>query len=178
MGRKSSIETLPPEVKAGIDEMLREGRWTLDQVLERIREEYPDAAPSRSALGRYKQNFEQLGAQLRESREVADIWAQRLGEDPESDVGKVVLEILRTLSFRVGADLLEGDTPDPKVVTQLSRAMTYIERAGKLGVEREKQVREEAARAAADAAEEVAEEAGMSGETIQQMKQRVMGIAG
>lgn len=143
MGRKSSIMRLAAPVKQAIDGALKDGRCTLDELICHLREQYPQQnVPSRSSLGRYKQRFDALAKDLRETREIADIWAQKFGAEPDSDVGKVVLEILRTLSYRVGADLLEpGAELDSRSIAQLARAMQYIEDAGRLSLDREAKVR-------------------------------------
>ena len=61
MGRKSSIDKLPSDVRAHIEKRLRENRLTLDELFADVREAFPDlAAPSRSALGRYRMGFEEI----------------------------------------------------------------------------------------------------------------------
>ena len=37
MAKKSSIDTLDPAVRESLDQLLKTGRYTLDQVLEQIR---------------------------------------------------------------------------------------------------------------------------------------------
>ncbi len=177
MGRKSSIVRLAAPVKAAIDAALKDGKATLQEILEYLREEYPDEQlPSRSALGRYKQNFDELAKDLRETREIADIWAHKFGEMPDSDVGKVVLEILRTLSYRVGADMMSGEGDlNAKAVSQLAKAMQYIEDAGRLSLAREQKVRQAALEEASRRASEAAKEAGASEELISKLRSVVMG---
>lgn len=145
MPRRSSIKGLPTPVKAAIDAAIKADRLSLDDILGLIHAQYGEhAAPSRSALGRYRKSVEEQMAAVRETREVADVWATRLGEAPESDIGKVVLEILRTLAYRSGADLLEGGEVAVGDIAKLSRAMQYIEDAGRMSVAREQAVREAA----------------------------------
>lgn len=144
MPRKSAIAVLPPELKAAIDALLKDGRLTLDQVIERVRQSYPSTAlPSRSSLGRYSQRFEEVAKKLRESRAVAEVWAQKLGSEPRGDVGKVVLELLRTLSFQTTFAMSESpEGPDAKTLAMLSLAMQRIEAAGHMGIKNEKAMRE------------------------------------
>lgn len=178
MPRHSSIKKLPKEIKAAIDGLLKEGRFTLDQIRSEVLGRYGDeAVPSRSALGRYKKNFDDLAKELRETREIADVWAQKLGSVPDSDIGKVVLEILRTLSYRVGADLMQSGDLDAKAIAQLARAMNYIEDAGRLGLARELELRRSALDAAANAATEVAKKKGVSKETVDLIRREILGIS-
>lgn len=179
MGRKSSIVRAAAPIKAAIDGALKDGRLTLDEILDYLREQYPDQRlPSRSALGRYKQRFDELSQHLRETREIADIWAQRLGEAPESDVGKVVLEILRTLSYRIGADMLEpGAEVDSRELAALARAMQYIEDAGRLSLDREAKVRKAALEEAAKRIDEVAKRKRLDPETLKTVREQLYGVA-
>lgn len=149
-GKKStsSIQRLPPPVKTAIDEALKSGRYTLDEIRRAIANEFgAELAPSRSSLGRYSQNFEKFGERLRESREVARVWAERLGNEPEGDVGKLVMELLRTMAFDATLALQEPDDEgkvqlDPKSINTLALAMQRLEAAGKWNIEREKAMRE------------------------------------
>lgn len=147
MNRKSSIDKLDPRVKELIDELLRDGRHTLDEIKQQISAEYPEAQqPSRSSLGRYSQHIDKIGQRLRESREVAKVWADRLGNEPQGDIGKMVMELLRTLSFDVALEMSEPDeegktTLDPKAIGALALAMQRLETAGKFNLQREKEMR-------------------------------------
>ncbi|MEQ9132664.1 MAG: DUF3486 family protein [Salinisphaeraceae bacterium] len=176
MGRRSSIKGLPPAVKTAIDQSISQDRLSLDQIIDRIRDEYGDEhAPSRSALHRYRQNVEQQMQAIREGREIADVWAQRLGDAPESDIGKVVLEILRTLAYKSGADLLDDEgNVAPKDLSHLARAMRYIEDAGRLSLQREKEVRQAALAEAAESAETVARSAGMSSSSAAELRRKIL----
>lgn len=178
MGRKSSIKRLPRPVQKAINREIEADRLTLDEIIDLIREEFgEDHAPSRSSLHRYKLNMEEQMQAVRESREIADVWAEKLGQEPDSDIGKVVLEILRTLSYRTSADLLQqGKGVDPKQLAQLSRAMTYIENAGRLSQQRERELLEAARAEAADKAAAIATKGGMSQEMVTELRKQLLGI--
>lgn len=176
MARKSSIARLAAPVKAAIDAALKGDQLTLDDLLDYLRDEYPDERlPSRSALGRYKLHFDDLAKDLRETREIADIWAHKFGEMPDSDVGKVVLEILRTLSYRVGADLMSGEGDlNAKAISQLAKAMQYIEDAGRLSLAREEKVRQSALEEASKRAGEAGKARGLSEDAIAEIRSRIV----
>jgi hypothetical protein len=143
VGRKSTISRLPLPVRKAIDDALKTGKFTLDEILGSIREQFGDEiAPSRSALGRYSARFEEIGAKLRESREVAQVWAERLGKEPEGDVAKLVMELLRTLAFDLTLSLTEGEA-DVKAgdLNKLALVMQRLEAAGKWNIQREEQMR-------------------------------------
>ena len=143
MGRKSSINRLPLPVRKSIDAALKGGQFTLDEILSSIRDQFgEEVAPSRSALGRYSQRFEDVGKRLRESREVAQVWADRLGNEPQGDVGKLVMELLRTLAFDVTLSLSEGEAEiSAGDLNKLALAIQRLEAAGKWNLQREQAMR-------------------------------------
>ncbi|MGQ0621345.1 MAG: DUF3486 family protein [Panacagrimonas sp.] len=148
MPKKSSIATLDPAVRESVDALLKLGRLTLDQVIGQLRAAFPGAEiPSRSALGRYSQRFDEIGKRMRESREVAKVWADRLGNEPQGDIGKLVMELLRTLAFDVTLEMQEPDEDgnvviDPKSINTLALAMQRLEAAGKWNLQRQQAMRE------------------------------------
>ncbi|WP_051278443.1 DUF3486 family protein [Solimonas flava] len=153
MPRKSSIRAQDKDVRKLIDELLGDGGYTLDEIRAELRTRFPKIKPpSRSALGRYSQSVEKIGERLRQSRAVASVWAEQLGREPEGDIGKIVMELLRTLAFDATEGLAnsvgtldEDGNPvklDPKIISTLSLAMQRLEAAGKWSLEREKKLRE------------------------------------
>lgn len=178
MGRKSTIKTLDPAVRDAVDNLLKTNRLTLDQVLEQIRQAFPGAAViSRSALGRYSKRFEEVGKRLRESREVAKVWVDRLGSDPQGDVGKMVMETLRTMAFDATLDMQERDSEvDPKEIATLALAMQRLESAGKWNLQREKEMRAAALSEAAEAVQRAGKKTGTSDETIDLFRREILGI--
>ncbi|WP_421793445.1 DUF3486 family protein [Hydrocarboniphaga effusa] len=186
MARKSSITSAPLPVRKAIDDALKTGRFTLDQLLSSLRSEFgKEAVPSRSAIGRYAQRFEEVGKRLRESREVAQVWAERLGSEPQGDVGKLVMDMLRTLAFDATMTLGEpgedgaGVSIDPKALNTLALAIQRLETAGRHNIEREKAMRQAVLAEAAKSADTAAREAGLSDEAIAAIRMKIMmGLAG
>jgi hypothetical protein len=143
---RSSISKLDPQIKAELDRLLKDDRLTITEVVEHLRG--LGAQVSRSAVGRYHQRFEEIGKRMRESREVAKVWADRLGSEPQGDIGKMVMELLRTLAFDVSLAMTEpdedGNAPklDPGAINKLALAMQRLEAAGKWNIQREQAMRE------------------------------------
>jgi hypothetical protein len=106
MGRHSTIELLDPEVRKDLDKQLAGGKLTLDQLIDFL--ETQEVTVSRSALGRYRKNFEETASKLRESRETAKAFAQELGTVPNDEMGQMLVELVNTMAFR----LLSGPQAD------------------------------------------------------------------
>jgi len=98
MSRLSTIKSLPPEARAALDSALAEGNLTLDELVSFLEEQ--GFTISRSSLGRYRKDFEEVAKKLRESREVAAAFARELGAVPGDEMGQLLLEMVHTLTFK------------------------------------------------------------------------------
>ncbi len=183
MSRKSSISKLPLPVRKAIDDALKAGRFTLDEIVASIKGEFGVAlAPSRSALGRYSERFEEVGKRMRQSREVAQVWADRLGNEPSGDIGKLVMELLRTLAFDATLAMSEPGEDggavvvDPKALNSLALAIHRLETAGRHNIEREEKMRKAAFEAAAEAAVKAVKKKGISATTSESIRREILGI--
>lgn len=146
MAGKSSISRLPPMVKAYIQKLLREDRMTLDDMLDDIRARFPnEKAPSRSALGRFKQGFDQLTEKARQHREQAEAFVGAFGEDASDKTGVLLVEAISTLTYQAALGAHENDEVTIKEVATLARAAKATMEARTLSV-KERQAIAKAAR--------------------------------
>lgn len=183
MGRRSSIEQLPEEIQEAAHKAIRDGA-TVDDLVRVINEH--GASVSRSAAGRYKKRAEAQMQQFREAQEIAKVWVGKLEEDPNSDVGRLLSEMLRTVAFQTIGQMGEaaddegggGQAGTPESIMLLSKAMKDLASADKLSADRELKIRQETAKAAAGAAEEVAQAQGLSPDATKQIKNKILGVAG
>lgn len=181
MGRKSSIDRLPPEVREHIERRLRENRLTLDELFADIREAFPElqSAPSRSALGRYSLGFEEVMKTQRAMSTAASALVAELGEDFDDKSGALLSQAVTTLATRAAFGELEKEEVDIGDVLDLARAAKSAQEARSLNLRerqavakmaREKLLEEQQARAA-----ELAKKAGVTEETKLAIRQ-VLGI--
>jgi hypothetical protein len=125
MPRRSSVRQLDPQLREAVDDAIRDGRATLDEIVALVRGMGGEV--SRSALGRYRQGFEQSLLRYREAKEIAGRWLALFREDPDSDVGRLLAEMAKTLAFQTMAQAGNGDeAPDPLVVARLARAVKAL----------------------------------------------------
>jgi len=112
MGRKSSIDRLPPEVKRHIEGRLADGRMTLDELIADLRERFPSAAaegelPSRTAVHRYGQKLERRLAAIRASTEAAKIIQAQAGDDKDAR-SEALTALIQTELFEAILDMQES----------------------------------------------------------------------
>lgn len=145
MGNKSSVDKLPQEVRSHIEKRLRENRLTLDELINDLQKHFPSAnSPSRSALGRYKQNFEQLAARLREQDAMARLLVEELGENPDERAGALLVQSVTTLTTHAAFAAQQEEEVDIEGVRKLARAAKDVIQARKLSREERKQIEKDA----------------------------------
>jgi hypothetical protein len=192
MGRLSSIQRLPSEVREEISR-LRE-QHTLDEILAHLRTMGgPAAEVSRSALGRHVKTLEKATEQLRRSRMLAESIGRTLGDASESQVASLNVQLLHSLINDVLMDAADEDAEEgsdgaaaramlrnPKAAALFAEAVDRLTKASRTNVEFLAKVEERAARKAvqqaAKAAETVAKSRGLSAETLDAIRAGILGV--
>ncbi|MGL4829887.1 MAG: DUF3486 family protein [Vibrio sp.] len=187
--RKSKINLLPDEIRNTLNAFIRSGNMTQKDILEAVNQMIDeaglpdDAKLSRTGFNRYAKRMEEMGQRLRQSREVAEVWVAKLGDAPESDVGKLLQEFVRTMAFDTSMKMMEqsdgedGEVISPKALGQLALVVQRIETAAMTSMKREKEIRAAFAAEAAEAAEKIVKQAGISADTATDIKNQILGIA-
>jgi hypothetical protein len=173
--RPSSINQLPPSVKEAVDKAVREGRATIDEILQLIDSMGGEA--SRSAVGRYVKNARERLEDYHQAQQIAAVWVDKLGKEPDGDIGRMLLEMLRVVAFKSIGDI---DQASPEDLMFLGKALKDIAGADKLVVDREINLRKLIAAKAEKVAAEVAttaKKAGLSDDTIDLIKKKILGVA-
>lgn len=182
-GRASKVDLLPPNIKTQLAMMLRDKQFSQTQILEEINELIRDCGLdesyclSKTGLNRYANRMEQFGAKIRQSREIAEIWTKQLGETPQTDIGKLLMEAVKTMAFELTLNADETGVKDPKFLNQLALISQRIEQAQRMNYERERKIRKEVLEQAAETAEKVVVQAGLSKDTVASIKAQILGIA-
>lgn len=178
----STIRKLPDEQRKFIEKLLRDDRFTLNEMLDEIRAEFPSATiPSRSTLGRAKQNFAAEAKRMREIQAAAEVLVAEFGEDVDDKAGALLTQAITTLTTDIVLNELKNDGSDPEkpkigiddvgALARASRAviatrgMTLKQRQEIERLAREKLIAEQ---------KEKLEELGQSGEVDQTMLKKVV----
>lgn len=145
MGRKSSIDRLPNEVRRHIERRLRENRLTLDELIADLQQQFPKTdTPSRSAIGRYKLNFDQMVSRLREQEAMARLLVEELGENPDERAGALMVQSVTTLVNHATMVAQEEEDVDIDDVRKLARAAKDVLQARKASLEERRSIEKEA----------------------------------
>jgi hypothetical protein len=185
MGRKSSISRLPPEIKTYIEAMLATGSQTLDELIADLRARFPAAAvsgelPSRTAVHRYGAKLDRKLSAIRASTEAALIIQAQAGDDGDARSGALTA-LIQTELFEALMDLKEADDEDVDagervgILSAAAKNIATLTRSSVALKQFQAKVRD-ATKAAAASVEKTARKAGLSDETVAEIKARILGI--
>ena len=190
MSRPSSIDKLPPEVRAIIGDLRTNKGFTLDEILAHLAD--MQSHVSRSALGRHVKGLDAVTETSRRSRMVADAIVHEYGDAPEGKVARANIEMMHSAMLDLfmknadGAEVDEGGAAalagQPQGIMFLSKALDHLARASKTNADfqaaTEARAEKRAQAAAAKAVEEVAKDAaaGLSQQTVETIKARIFGV--
>lgn len=174
MPRRSSVARLDPRIRAAVDAAIREGRATVDDLVALIAAH--GARASRSAVGRYRKDFEDSLVRYREAQEVAGRWVAQFQADPDGDVGRLLAEMLKTLAFTSMADKSSANAKDIHYLARAIRDLVSVDQV-KARVEAElRAATKERADAAVAAIEAEAGARRISPEALARIREQVYGI--
>lgn len=176
MARKSTVAKLPKELIDACNGLIRDGH-TIDDILTVLKS--LGAEVSRSAVGRYVKSARASMEKYRQAQEVAKVWVDKLEAEPNGDVGRLLPEMLRVVAFQSLTQMGESDEPAKAMdVMLLAKAIRDVAGTTKTHLEVEKQLRSMRAelKTAAKEVENTARQAGLSSDTVEQIKQRILGV--
>lgn len=178
MTRRARFDQLPDELKSEIGKLWRSRRFSLDDLVGKIRELGEDV--SRSGLHRGLQRYEQVSERYRRAQDFAAHIMEKLGAKPDSDIGRLVSELIKTQAFDLLAKLAEagddGQLLDPEGLMMLGRMVRDVSTADRTSIETRKKIRDQVAREAEAAVTAVAKEEGLSEATIAAFKRKFLGL--
>lgn len=182
MARKSSIDLLPAEMRDALHELLRDPAISQLEATQKVNAlleaEGHDERLSKSSVNRYSQRMDAIGEKMRQSRQIADMWIGKLGNQPQGQVGKLLNEFTRTMAFETALHMSEGEDPvPPKLLKELSLSIKHLEEAASVNEKREREIRRQMAEAAATAVDEAAKQQGLTADSVAQIKSQILGIA-
>ena len=177
--RPSSIDKLDPEIKRLISDLRIEHGWTIDEIRAKLEE--LGKPVSRSALARHTKSIEEIGRELRHSREMAKALVETTDGGEDSRVADINIELMHSVVLRLLTATSDGElvTFGPQDTMFLSRTLSGLASARKTDIEwrekAEKRGEERARKAAVAQVETVGRARGLSPDAIKAMRDAVLG---
>ncbi len=180
MSPPNKVDELPPEILAEAQKLLREGR-TIDEITSKLRELGMNV--SRSGVGRWKKSAMKSMRSMQRAQAFGAEWAKSLKEDPEGKVGRLLIEMGKTAVLDKlldaqddGKDGGETEPLDVKSLFFLSSAVKNFESAGNMNVARELKIIEKVLSKVDEAVDQVAKARGLTKETVEEIKRKILGV--
>lgn len=183
-GRLSKIDMLPDEARPDV-------QWAIDELnarkrtAESIREELNNRLLAigcdpilPSSFNRYSLHIAAHGAAMMQVREAAAMVAERFDEEPNGDVGLLLIETIKCLVYSVMMGQQNSEAPDMKMLKAAADAVYRLEAARSTNLKAAAFKRDKFITDAADAAEKAAKEAGLSSDRAAQIRRDVLGVRG
>ena len=177
MGRKSSVSRLDPEARKYLEKLLREDRHTLDELLAAMREQFPAAEVSRSAIHRHRVGFEEFMKGMREQQAMASVVVAELGENPDDKLGALLVQTITTLTNQVAMQTAGGEDVDVETVRKLARAAKDVLAARRVDRQERLAIRQDARNELLAEQEERFKALGQSGDVDQDTLAKVIKAA-
>lgn len=183
MAPKPKIKRLPAEQRRYVEKLLRDDQLTLDEMQAAISARFPAAqAPSRSSLGRYKQNLAELSGRMRDIQAASTALVSELGEDPHDRAGQLLVQAVTTLATHAALKANDADEDlSIKDVTQLARGARAVLEARKMSLSERQEItrmaREELQREQDDALKGAVKSGGLTASAAETIRKQVLGLA-
>ena len=171
MPRRSKVKSLPKAVREELDEKLVEqGFQGYEELAEWLDEKGFDI--SKSSVHRYGQEFEDRLEALRIATAQAKEITEQVGDD-EGALGDALTAVVQEKAFGL---LTSMEMEEQEV--EFTSLMNAIARLQKASVKQKKfrQEMREKAQQAADDAEEIARDEGLSDQAAEQIREKILGI--
>lgn len=188
-GRLSGIELLPEEcspIIAWANDELRDRDRTQTEIyqeffgkLEALKREHRGeldfTIPSFQAFNRHSIKLDTLSRRMDQTREIAVALAGKIDAKSSDDLTIIAAETLKTLIFELLTDAGQSGI-DPKGAMNLANALRAATQAQGVSTARRAKVEADFAEKAAKAIDAVAQVKGLSKDTTESIKAKILGI--
>jgi uncharacterized protein DUF3486 len=143
MSQMSRIELLPREQREELERLWLNGGYTRKQLHAHLKSLGFDI--SYGNLTRHVQKLQRRMERYRDAQEVSGRWIKQVGQPPDTNIGRLLLEMLRVVAFRqlcdLGDDKAEPATT-PREIAVLAKALNEMEAASSAIDDRETRLTE------------------------------------
>lgn len=174
MGRLSTFEQMPVELRDEVNRLIREG-FTITQIRDHLREKGQEV--SNGAAGRYIKAARDQLREYREAQEVAGVWVAQLGERSGGDVNTLLTELLKVVALQTISDLKSSEKPaKPADLMFLTTAIKNLEASTRDALRRREEIERAALKRQADKAEVEAKARGMTDDAWAAIRAKFLGV--
>lgn len=183
----SFMRKISDDARKYLESLLREDRYTIDDLMDMFGEKFPDEAPARSTMGRTKKKWDEEAQALRNFASASEVLVKELGHDIDDKGGMLLAQAVQAIVTNVALNELtnSGDDPEkPKMniddVGQLARAARAAMMTKSKATENREDIRrlarEELLKEQDENLKKAAISQGLGAEQLQFWREKVLGI--
>lgn len=149
----SFMRKLSTEAKKYLESLLREDRYTIDELMDLFGEKFPDEAPARSTMGRTKKQWDEEAQALRKFASASEVLVKELGHDVDDKGGMLLAQAVQAIVTNVALSELTNNGEDkdkPKMNIDDVGTLARAARAAMMTKSKATENREEIRRLARD----------------------------
>lgn len=181
-GRPAKIDLLPEEAWPHVKDALA-ALGERKRTAESIRQELNGhllaigcEPVSSSAFNRKSLQLAKIGADIARAREMAVVFAEKVDEMPDGDVGMLINEMVKVILYNMTADMAAEDMEtSAKLMKEISLSLYRLEQAGQISRKRRSDIEDRAKAKATEAVKSVAKERGIGADTVEAILSEVLG---
>ncbi|QHH96703.1 phage protein Gp27 family protein [Acinetobacter dispersus] len=181
------MRKISDDARKYLESLLREDRYTIDDLMDMFGEKFPDEAPARSTMGRTKKKWDEEAQALRNFASASEVLVKELGHDIDDKGGMLLAQAVQAIVTNVALNELtnSGDDPEkPKMniddVGQLARAARAAMMTKSKATENREDIRrlarEELLKEQDENLKKAAISQGLGAEQLQFWREKVLGI--
>ena len=178
MPKRSTIKSLPDELLEQANRLMRDGKYSITDITEHLQK--LGATVSRSAVGRYHKEYQEIAADIRITKEWARAVGQELGEEGHTDATQFIIEAFQPILMKVRRQFAEADEVDAGAVSDFCKSVKDLQVAMKSNVEMHTRIRLQALKDSASAVEKALKSSaapeGVSAATVEFIKAQILGV--
>lgn len=181
-GRLSSIDLLPEEAESDIAwafEEIKARKMPQLQILGELNKRLADRGLrgiSKSAFNRKVLWLVGHGEAILRAREIAGVLAEKLDQAPEGDVGLLLNELVKSIVFDILSNAQLTDSVSMNMAVNAATALDKLENARRISVGTRDKIAKTFAERAAAAVEQAGAAKGLTPETVETLKAKILGI--
>ena len=176
--RKGKVHRAP--YRDRLEELLREDKHTLDEMVALIKTEFPEAEVSRSGIHRYESGIREFTERMHELETSAKVIAEKYGKNAGDDTSTMLANAMVVLATDTVMKLSASGDAKLDEVRKASQIAKNAQETKRVSLHVRKQIeaeaREKLQREQSAALDKVVSTSGLSAETADAIRRQILGI--
>lgn len=127
------MRKISEEARQFLERLLREDRYTIDELLDLFADKFPDETPARSTMGRTKKKWNEHARRMRDITAASEALVSELGEDTDDKAGAFMVQGITTLVNHIVLDKLHDEkNPDAPIELTIKDALSLAKTSREL----------------------------------------------